>query len=210
VLDPAGRRTLSALPTPVDQAHHLHHGKETSCMSKIRTEFGFERNECDCEKCIQYCLSLPGNLIPADLDTISAHLGYDDLAQFAVENLLASPGAIVSNGESLIRIPTLVPQRRPDGACKFLLHDNRCAIHAHAPYSCAFFHAGQDPHEAEARSLRGLRAIAREWSTGGLYARLWIHLFSLGLVAPSPVEARERMRRELRLKKNKADSTTRS
>lgn len=176
-------------------------------MSKIRMEFGYERNECDCEECIQYCLSLPGNLIPADLDTISAHLGYDDPAQFAVENLLASPGAIVSDGKSLIRIPTLVPQRRPDLACKFL-RDNRCTIHTHAPYSCAFFHAGQDRREADARSLRGLQSIAYEWSIGGLYARLWLQLFLLGLVAPSPVEAREQMRRKLQLKKNKAGNTT--
>src|SRR6266511_3572694 len=138
-------------------------------MSDVRTEFGFERTECDCEGCIQFCVSLPGSLIP---------------------------------------IPTLVPQRGSDGACKFL-RDGRCSIHAQAPYSCAFFEAGQGQHEADARSLRGLRAIAREWSTGGIYARLWMLLNSMGLVAPSPIEARERMRRETKEKKKRADGKAR-
>jgi hypothetical protein len=177
-------------------------------MSNIRTEFGYERTECSCEECIQFCLSLPGSLIPADLEAISSHLGYSDLVQFAVENLLASPGAIVSDGKSLIRVPTLVPQRGPDGACKFL-RDNRCSIHANAPYSCAFFGAEQDQREADARSLLGLQAIAREWSAGGIYARLWMLLHSMGLVAPSPIEARERMRREAQEKKKRAESMAR-
>jgi len=177
-------------------------------MSNIRTEFGFERTECDCEECIQFCVSLPGSLIPADLEAISGRLGYDDLVQFAVENLLASPGAIVSDGKSLIRIPTLVPQRGSDGACKFL-RDGRCSVHAQAPYSCAFFEAGQDQHEADARSLRDLQAIAREWSAGSIYARLWMLLHSMGLVAPSPVEARERMRHEAQEKKKRADGMAR-
>jgi hypothetical protein len=153
-------------------------------------------------------MNLPGSLIPADLVAISSHLGYSDLVQFAVENLLASPGAIVSDGKSLIRILTLVPQRGPDGVCKFL-HDNRCSIHANATYSCAFFHVGQDQHEADARSLRGLQAIAREWSAGGVYAWLWMLLHSMGLVAPSPIEARERMRLETQEKKKRADGMAR-
>ena len=177
-------------------------------MSNVRTEFGFERTECSCEECIQFCLSLPGSLIPADLEAISSHLGYRDLVQFAVENLLASPGAIVSDGKSLIRVPTLVPQRGPGGACKFL-RDNRCSIHANAPYSCAFFRAEQDQREADARSLRGIQAIAQEWSAGGIYARLWMLLHSMGLVAPSPIEARERMRREAHEKKKRAGGMAR-
>ncbi len=177
-------------------------------MSNVRTEFGFERTECSCEECTRYCVYLPGALIPTDLDAISAHLGYDDIVRFAVENLLASPGAIVSINGFRIRVPTLVPQRGPGGACKFL-RDNRCSIHAHAPYSCAFFRAEQDQREAGARSLRGLQAIAREWSAGGIYARLWMLLHSMGLVAPSPIEARERMRREMQEKKKRADGMPR-
>jgi len=177
-------------------------------MLNVRTEFGFERTECACEACTRYCFHLPGALIPADLNAISAYLGYDDLVRFAVENLLASPGAIVSVNGFQIRIPTLVPQRGLGGACKFL-RDNRCSIHANAPYSCAFFRAEQDQREADARSLRGIQAIAQEWSAGGIYARLWMLLHSMGLVAPSPIEARERMRREAQEKKKRAESMAR-
>jgi hypothetical protein len=59
-------------------------------------------------------------LVPSDIEVIAAHLSYDDLIQFVMENLLASPGAIVSMEGKLIRIPTLVPQRQPDQMCKFL------------------------------------------------------------------------------------------
>lgn len=164
-------------------------------MSDIRTEFGFERTECSCEECTRYCFHLPGALIPADLDAISSRLGYDDPIRFAVENLLASPGAILSNGVNQIRIPTLVPQRGPDGACKFL-RDRKCSIHAQAPYCCSFFDAHQSESEANDRSLRGHLAIVQEWAQNGVYARLWRLLDSMGLRAPSPVEARERMRRD--------------
>lgn len=172
-------------------------------MSRVRTEFGFTRTECACEECASYCSHLPGALIPTDLDNISAHLGYDDPVRFAVENLVASPGAIVSANGTQFRIRTLTPARTPDGACKFL-QNGRCAIHAQAPFSCAFFDHSQGNDEADARSLRGLQAIAREWAIGGLYAQLWMLLDSMGLVAPSPIEARERMRREAQEKKNRA------
>jgi hypothetical protein len=39
-------------------------------MSKTRTEFGFERTECACEGCTSYCFTLPGALIPTDLNVI--------------------------------------------------------------------------------------------------------------------------------------------
>jgi Fe-S-cluster containining protein len=172
-------------------------------MSNIRTEFGFQRTECACENCVQFCVSLPGYLIPTDLEVISTQLGYDDVIRFAVENLMASPGALVCADGTLKQIRTLVPNRTRDGACKFL-RDNRCAIHAQAPFACAFFHDGQDRHEADFRSFCGLRAIAHEWATGGLYARLWVHLYSLGLIAPSPIKARERMRWIAQQKKNRA------
>lgn len=175
-------------------------GKGSSaCYRRIRWQ---------CGECARYCLYLPGALIPADLDAISARLGYDDLVHFAVENLVASPGAIVSANGEQFRIPTLTPARTPDGACKFL-RNGRCAIHAQAPFSCAYFDCSQDRREADARSMRGLQAIAREWSTGGLYARLWELLHSLGLVAPSPIEARARMGRETREKKIGADGEAR-
>jgi len=163
-------------------------------MSEIRTEFGYERTVCDCANCSRFCSFFPGLLIPTDLEAISARLGYDDLVRFAIENLSASGGATAIINGSVTQIPTLTPQRTPEGACKFL-RNNRCTIHEVAPFGCAFFDAHQDPKEADARSLRGHMEIKHEWDTGGLYARLWSLLYSMGLVAPTAVEARARMRR---------------
>ncbi len=89
-------------------------------MAAERTEFGVARTECACDACVANCRFVPGALIPADLDRISKHLNQPDLVQFAFENLLASPGAIICAQGELITIPTLVPARGADGACRFL------------------------------------------------------------------------------------------
>lgn len=162
-------------------------------MEPTRTEFGFTRTECACGDCVTNCEIIPGYLIPSDIEVIADHLGSDNLVQFAMENLLASPGAIVSVAGEIMRIPTLVPQRKPDQTCKFLDANKRCAIHAVSPFGCAFFHCRMSQREADIRSVRGLQAIAREWAAGGLYARIWALLRTVGLVAPSPLEARPRL-----------------
>jgi hypothetical protein len=162
-----------------------------------RNEFGFARTECACGQCVACCEILPSYLVPSDIEVIAAYLGYDDLIQFAMENLLASSGAIVRVGEKLARIPTLVPQRKPDQSCKFLDVDKRCAIHAVSPFGCRCFDCHMSQHEADLTSGRGLQAIAREWMTGGLYARIWTLLHTVGLVAPCPIEARSRLRKAI-------------
>jgi hypothetical protein len=87
-------------------------------MTPPRNEFGFTGTECACEECILSCKHIPGFLVPSDIEVIAIHLGYDDLILSAMESLLASPGAIVCRGKELIRIPTLIPQRKPDQTCK--------------------------------------------------------------------------------------------
>jgi len=166
-------------------------------MTQPRTEFGFTRTECACDQCVACCENLPAYLVPSDIEVIAAHLGYDNLVQFAMENLLASRGAIVRVRQELMRIPTLVPQRKRDQTCKFLDAKKRCVIHIVNPYGCGFFHYGMSQHEADLRSSRGLQAIAREWAVGGLYARIWMLLHTAGLVAPCPIEARSRLRKAI-------------
>src|SRR5262245_36878996 len=101
--------------------HSIHEvGSE---MMAERTEFGVSRTVCDCRSCVVNCRFIPGALIPSDLYRISAYLNEPDLTQFAFNNLLASPGAIIYAKGRLIRIRTLVPARREDGACKFLTCD---------------------------------------------------------------------------------------
>jgi hypothetical protein len=51
--------------------------------------------------------------------------------------------------------------------------------------------------EADAISTRGLQKIAKAWRRGDLHAQLWLMLYHAGRVAPSPIEARARMRTAL-------------
>jgi Fe-S-cluster containining protein len=159
-----------------------------------RTEFGVARTECACRACVANCRFVPGSLIPADLYRIAEYLNESALAQFAFDNLLASPGAIIYTRSGLIRIRTLVPARRADGACRFLTAEDRCSIHVASPYSCAHFDCTQSRKEADDLSLRGLIEVAKAWQRGDLYAQLWLMLYHAGRIAPSPIEARARMR----------------
>jgi Fe-S-cluster containining protein len=113
----------------------------------------------------------------------------------SLENLLASPGAIVVAEGECFAIPTIVPARRSAGACRFL-KDDRCTIHAVNPFGCAYFSAEQSK-EVDAISSRGLKEIVRAWRRGDLYARLWKMLYEAGRIAASPLEARARIRTTL-------------
>jgi Fe-S-cluster containining protein len=165
-------------------------------MADERTEFGFKRIVCDCSACGRFCLAMPGYLVPSDIKRIAERLNEPDIARFAFDNLLASPGAIVIANGDYRTVPTLVPARKPDGSCRFL-KSGRCEIHAEAPYGCSFFSAEQTKEEADAISARGLQEIAKAWRRGDLYAQLWLMLYQAGHVAPSPIESRARMRAAL-------------
>lgn len=164
-------------------------------IDPARTEFGFFRSVCDCPDCVRNCRFIPGYLIPSDLLRIRHQLAPGwDLFDWSRQHLLASPGAKVMRGDRLFRIPTLVPARREDGACRFLTADSRCAIHAVAPYGCGFFDAHQASAESDRRSKRGLQVVLEAWQNGDLYAQVWTGLAEAGLVAPSPEVCREQMR----------------
>lgn len=161
-----------------------------------RSEFGYERTACACHECINNCRHIPGYLIPTDLERIARFLNYRNMVTFAVENLLASSGATVLQMERIFQIPTLVPRRKEDGSCVFLDANNRCRIHAVSPYGCAFFDAHQSHDEADRRSLRGLREIARRWATAShrhAYTIVWRMLHNAGLRAVPAYIARGRM-----------------
>jgi hypothetical protein len=160
-----------------------------------RTEFGYARSTCACADCAAGCRHLPGYLVPADLERLRDHLAPgEDLFAWARRSLLASPGALVARGEKVFSIPTLVPARRADGACLFLTEADRCAIHAAAPFGCAFFDVHQAAAEADARSAAGLRAVLADWLAGGPYAEVWRALDAAGLRAPPPEVGRALLR----------------
>jgi Fe-S-cluster containining protein len=163
-------------------------------MSERRTELGFERTVCDCRACKINCEFIPGFLLPSDIRRIALHLGYSNPVEFALDNLLASPGAIVVDRGQIRRIRTLAPARRQDGACLFLDEEHRCWIHSVSPYGCSHFDAHQTDEEANLRSSAGHYQVDLAWKNDHLYARLWLLLNALGRVAPSPVAARARMR----------------
>lgn len=164
-------------------------------VDPARIEFEFARTVCACQECTLNCQYLPGYLIPADLDRIHQHLAPgEDLAAWAHQHLRASPGAQVMRHGSLFRIRTLVPARQPNGACRFLTADKRCAIHAIAPYGCSFFDSHMAGAEADRRSTRGLQAVLEAWSRGDLYPQLWVALDQSGLRAPAPEICRQQLR----------------
>ncbi|MBL8792406.1 MAG: hypothetical protein JNM56_00730 [Planctomycetia bacterium] len=163
-------------------------------IDPTRTEFGFERSVCACPECVRNCRFIPGYLIPADLPRVAAHLPCGvDLFAWSRQHLLASPGAQVLRRGRVFRIPTLVPARRPDGACRFLMADDRCAVHPVAPFGCAFFDTHQTREEADARSKRGLQAVLEAWQNGDAYSQVWTMLAEAGLTAPPPEVCRAQM-----------------
>jgi hypothetical protein len=167
-------------------------------IDPARTEFGFARTICACHECTLNCRHIPGYLIPADLERIHRHHAPNqDMDDWALQHLLASPGAVVLCKGQHARILTLVPARRPDGACTFLTDEGRCSIHAVAPFGCSFFDSHQSREESDRRSKRGLQAIVEAWNGNGLYARLWMALAEAGFVAPTPELARQQLRRAL-------------
>ena len=132
-------------------------------------------------------------LIPDDVARIARHLGYTDVMEFSRENLLASPGAIVLRDNQQVRIPTLVPQRGADGACKFL-QNNLCTIHSVSPYGCAFFSEHEPRTVGDKKSILALIHITRDHQTNGRYSRIWSMLDSTNLKAIPPEAIRQRMR----------------
>lgn len=149
----------------------------------MRSEFGFERTTCNCRDCVENCRRISGSLIPNDLKRLLPGRIADALP-WAFDNLLASPGALVVINGNMKRIPTIVPKRLSDGACKFLVN-NLCAIHENAPYGCAFF--GHMPkREEDERSCKGLRSILEASELANAYKSLWTILYKNGHRARPP------------------------
>ena len=80
--------------------------------------------------------------------------------------------------------PTLVPARGVDGACHWLF-EGRCAVHAEAPYSCAFFDTHMTAEDAACRSAATVRTRLEDREQNGLYFRVWLHLKRQGLTTRS-------------------------
>lgn len=175
-----------------------------------REAYGQYRTVCACNDCTISCKFVPGYLIPADLDLINKNvvkstkvaLGeqYDDLINWCLDNLLASPGALVVKAGIPFRVRTLVPARdKETGWCKFLKPRSTsskeliCTIHDNAPFGCAFFDSHASNEKWQSLSAQGLQSIIIDRQQGGLYSRIWQALSVLNRCAPSPEQCREAM-----------------
>jgi hypothetical protein len=99
--------------------------------------------------------------------------------------------------DELFRIPTLVPATKNDGSCIHLTAVGQCAIHANAPFGCAFFDCGP---EKPGLAQKALIAVHRDWHNGGAYSRIWRHLMAKGLTQHAPEVLRSRMGQQFRFK----------
>ena len=117
----------------------------------------FERTSCDCDVCKVGCRTMPGSLIPGDLDRICEYTGHEIGSDWVLSNFLASDGGKVGvpcdDGSMLFfEVPSITPRQKEDGRCVFLDDEDHCKIHQVAPFSCAYHDMHMDDEEAHARS----------------------------------------------------------
>src|SRR5262245_55650859 len=105
----------------------------------VREQYGFRRTACACAFCTAPCRHMPGSLDVTDLARLCPG---QDIYSWAEQHL----AAVIDKP-----FPTLVPVRRSNGHCHWLF-ENKCVVHAGAPYSCAFFDSHMTEDEIERRS----------------------------------------------------------
>lgn len=111
----------------------------------------FQRTTCACKACVSCCKRQPGPLAAGEFEKIAAHLGVS--LEEAKRYFWASPGAMIRNAAGqTIRVGTITPKFRK-GRCVFLDDNDRCKIHAVAPFGCAYFDTHQSYQTSMPRSL---------------------------------------------------------
>jgi hypothetical protein len=138
----------------------------------VRTEFGFERSACGCERCAVFCRYMPGYLIPSDLERLIPPEA-DALAWAKVHLRAVMPGP---GG-----MPNLVPAQKRNGHCHWY-EEGKCLVWQNSPYGCAFFDQHMSFEEHDRRNQAGRAARQEAFEQNALYARLWQALKEAGLV----------------------------
>lgn len=119
-----------------------------------------QRSSCSCSQCRCACETMPGYLVPEDLE----HL--------PVEHLRSSSGALVIKDGVPMQIPTIVPASRPDGSCVFYAN-GKCTVHAHSPWGCRAFNVCEtDTPDVQMRRQIGLALVYQDHLEGGPYHQL--------------------------------------
>jgi hypothetical protein len=112
----------------------------------------FERTTCACDEDVANCRRQPGYLGVEDASAIARYLGAPSLDPTMFRRGRAVLGSSVAP-ELILEVATIVPARRASGDCVFLTANDRCGIHAVAPYGCAYFDVHQSRDEADRRSI---------------------------------------------------------
>jgi len=160
------------------------------------------RTVCSCAVCQYNCRTIPGYLLPDDIERLMKAVGEENLYTFGAQYLSASPGAVVMRNGEILRIPTLVPNRQSDGTCHWF-NRGLCAVHAVAPFGCAFFDCSMNMEEADRRSSAGLQILLYHWDeykslgTASHYVKLWMFLEKLGYCSVAPDILRKRRKENL-------------
>jgi len=157
----------------------------------------FERTTCDCPSCAAGCRTMPGSLIPGDVEKILATLPVEvDRWAWFTEHFAASEGSVIQyidpeKGMVQERVPTIVPRQNANGECYFLTETGRCAIHAVSPYGCAYHDTHMSEADGYARSHYAvMQQRDRATPAGVHYAIYWAALKELGNVVASLLERR--------------------
>lgn len=124
------------------------------------TEHHFTRTSCACEQCVSCCKRQPGALAAGDLDRIVSFVAQRQGCTLEVAfervkaQIWASPGALVMDTETgqFRRVGSITPRMRK-GRCVFLDQNDRCSIHAVAPFGCAYFDMHMPHSVAHPRSV---------------------------------------------------------
>jgi len=179
----------------------------TSPKKNFRGSLGFERTVSTAFEDVLYCKFMPGFLLAEDIEPLTLHLGYTNPIQMAKDHLVASPGSTVVKDGAIHRLGTLVPARAPigstgqlafgessQGPCKFLDRNDRCIIHAQAPWACAFCDSIMSKAEGDRRTLAANIELWKSWhGRADGYADLWQILWTMGRRGIAPRLSRARI-----------------
>jgi len=117
----------------------------------------FEPTTCSCRADRKSCQRQPGHLLPGQLKEIADALGL--AVEAARRYFWNSPGMVLANSRTgrTFRVRTITP-RFENGRCVFFKNE-RCEVHAVAPFGCRFFDVHMSAAEGQRRSMWGAREI---------------------------------------------------
>lgn len=115
----------------------------------------FKPTTCTCREDRQNCMEQPGHLLPGQLAEILDYLKVP--LSRAAEFFWNSPGMLLGRAGRVFRIRTITP-RLENGKCVFYKNE-RCTIHAVAPYGCRYFDVHMRSAKGQKRASWGATFI---------------------------------------------------